>query len=624
MLCPVLLAWAAGLARPVPQTDPKGVAPDPKRVEEIARWLPERPQGVGPTADDRPGWKEIAAFLEEDLLRSAEKAAERPFRPFDDELYLDFSRTGNRTRYQAVYFARWRDLNALVLAECVEGRGRFLPALERAVDAVGADRTWVLPAHDRSLNNFHGKQVDIDLFSSAAGWYLASADYWLGGRLSEPCRKTLRENLDRRIVRPIVDMLEGKRPPNGWLTVTNNWNAVCWANVVGTVLAAVDPRPLRALVLAGAERNVRHFRSGITPDGWCSEGMGYWNYGFGHYLMLADLALRATEGRLDLLADPHVAAIASFGRRAEIVRGRYPSFADCSVDAAPSPGLLALIDWHFGGVRPALRPGGRDPALAVLLARPYRSPRAAERRPPASETGPRTWFPDAGILICRPAEGVRGRFGAALKGGHNAEHHNHNDVGSYSVVLDGVAVLTDPGSEVYQASTFDSRRYQSPANNSFGHPVPRVAGKLQVPGPKAQGKVLETEFKPEADRFRIDLSSCYEVPGLEALTREFLYRREGAGALSVRDSFRAARPIEFETALVTYGKVRRIDASTLEVSEGGKAVRVRIEAEGRELKIGEEPLEADYGSRRKPLRVGIAFAGPAASGSITVTIAPLP
>ncbi len=615
------LAWIAWLA---PQKAPPDVAPDPRRLEEVAGWLPEKPRGVGPTADDREAWKEIASFLDgPDLLKSAEKAAGQPLAPFDDKLYLDFSETGNRTRYQTVYFGRWRTLNTLALAECVQNQGRFLPALNAAVEAVCADRTWVLPAHDRKLDNFHGNQVTIDLFSSAAGWTLATADYWLGAKMSEAARLNLRENLGRRIVRPITDMVEGRRAPDGWLTTTNNWNAVCWANVAGTVLAAVEPRAARARVLAAAEKNIRHFRAGITPDGWCSEGMGYWNYGFGHYMMLADLALRATEGRLDLLADPHVAMIASFGRRAEIIRGRYPSFADCAVESEPSSSLLAHIDWHFGGPRPALRPlGGRDPAAIVMLALPYRSPRAAERKPAEAATGLRTWFPDAGILVCRPADGVKGRFGAALKGGHNAEHHNHNDVGSYSVVVDGVPVLADPGSEVYQSSTFDHRRYQSPANNSLGHPVPRVAGKLQVPGRKAQGKVLETKFTDGLDTIRFDIASCYDVPALKALTREFVYSRSGDGSFTVTDTFQMSEPGDFETALVTYGKVRRIDAAALEVAEGGRTIRVTLKAEGGELRVDEAPLEADYGARRKPVRIGIAFTKPLTAGSVTATIVP--
>jgi hypothetical protein len=624
MMHPALFAWAAWLALVAPQADPRGVTPDPKRVEEIAGWLAERPQGVGPTADDREAWAKIAPLLNAgDVGKAAEKALGTPTKPFDDELYLDFSRTGNRTRYEGVYFGRWRTLNELALAEAFEGRGRFLPAIEKAVEGVCADRTWVLPAHDRKLDNFHGKQVDIDLFSSAAGWTLATVDHWMGGRMGAPARKTLRENLDWRIVRPIADMLEGKRAPNGWLTTTNNWNAVCWANVAGTVLAAVDSRPTRALVLAGAEKNVRHFRSGITPDGWCSEGMGYWNYGFGRYMMLADLALRATEGRLDLLADPHVAMIASFGRRAEIVGGRYPSFADCNIDSAPGPDLLALIDWHFSGTRPPERSyGTREPAAALMLALPYRSPRAGERKAVDVETGLRTWFADAGVLVCRPAEGVMGRFGVALKGGHNAEHHNHNDVGSYSVILDGVPVLADPGSEVYQSSTFDHRRYESPANNSFGHPVPRIAGKLQVPGRKAQAKVLEKNFAPDLDTIRLDVSSCYDLPTLKGITRTFAYSRAGNGGLTITDAFQMSEPGEFETALVTYGKVRWIDGGTLEIIEGGKTVRVTLEAEGGDLKIDEAPLEADYRARRKPVRVGIAFAKPPAAGSITVTIVP--
>ncbi len=617
-----LLAWIGWLA---PQAEPPAVAPDPARVEEVAGWLPEKPQGLGPPSEDRGSWERIASLLDAgDVLRSAEKAADQPFKAFDDDLYLDFSKTGNRTRYQGVYFGRWKTLNELALAEALEAKGRFLPALEKAVERVCADRTWVLPAHDRSLDNFHGKQVDIDLFSSAAGWFLATLDFRLGARLGGPARQTLRENLDRRIVRPITDMLEGRRGPNWWLTGTNNWNAVCWANVAGTVLAAVESRRVRALVLAGAEKNVRHFCSGITPDGWCSEGMGYWNYGFGHYLMLADLALRATGGRLDLLADPHVARIASFGRRSEIVGGRYPSFADCSVEAAPSGDLLAHIDWHFSGTPPPARSyGGREPA-DMMLVLPWKSPRPLDRKVVKEETGLRTWFSDAGVLVCRPAEGVKGRFGAALKGGHNAEHHNHNDVGSYSVVVDGVAVLADPGSEVYQSSTFDHRRYRSPANNSLGHPVPRVAGKLQSSGRKAVGKVLETKFAPGSDVLRLDLSTAYDVPELQALTREFVYSRSGDGQLTITDAFRFSGPGEFETALVTYGKVRKADAATLVIAEGGKTVRVSLRAEGGELRVEESPLEADYRAHRKPTRVGIAFAGPATTGSITMAIEPRP
>ena len=32
--------------------------------------------------------------------------------------------------------------------------------------------------------------------------------------------------------------------------------------------------------------------------------MGYWNYGFGHFLMLGETIRQASGGSIDLLADP--------------------------------------------------------------------------------------------------------------------------------------------------------------------------------------------------------------------------------------------------------------------------------------------------------------------------------
>ena len=109
----------------------------------------------------------------------------------------------------------------------------------------------------------------------------------------------------------------------------------------------------------------------------------------------------------------------------------------------------------------------------------------------------RSWFEDAGVLIARPAQDSDAVLGVALKGGHNAEHHNHNDVGSYVVVVKDRAVLLDPGSEVYTARTFSAQRYESKLLNSFGHPVPVVAGQLQQTGREAHAEVLATEFTDE-------------------------------------------------------------------------------------------------------------------------------
>jgi hypothetical protein len=323
--------------------------PDATRITSIAQWLPDSPAGVGRPIDDRRAWQAVA---DSSRFRSVEPQAERllsrAIPELTDELFLEFSRTGNRTRYQKVLGERHTRLPALVLAECLEDRGRFLPAIEESIRAVASEKTWVYPAHDRSLNNFYGKVIEIDLSSAATSWNLATADYWLQDKLSEPVRKLIRSELERRTFGPFESYVNTGKPRLWWATGTNNWNAVCLAGVTGSALSVIEDRRRRAFFLAAAEQHVKHFLNGFTPDGYCSEGVGYWNYGFGHYVLLAETILQATGGRVDLFDDALVGQIARFGPRMEILPGVYPAFADCRVNTHPDTRLMAFLSRRFG------------------------------------------------------------------------------------------------------------------------------------------------------------------------------------------------------------------------------------------------------------------------------------
>jgi len=251
-------------------------------------------------------------------------------------------------------------------------------------------------------------------------------------------------------------------------------------------------------------------------------------------------------------------------------------------------------------------------------------PNAASETAPAADAaegpGLRTWFDKAQVLIGRPAADSGCRLGVALKGGHNAEHHNHNDVGSYVVVTGERAVLLDPGAETYTARTFSSRRYDSKLLNSYGHAVPVVAGKLQRPGPLAKAEVLLADFTDEADTLQLDLRAAYDVPELKTLERTLLYSRAGEGSLTVTDRVEFTQPQPFETALVTKGDWLRLDDGTLAVYDLDRALRVEIKAEGGEVAVEAEKIIED--APVHPTRLGIKLAQPVAAATITVTITP--
>jgi len=601
---------------------------DSERLEKTAAMLDAAPRGFGCPCTDRKGWENLAkdrSFSQ--IIGRAEDLLKQPIPDLPDDLYLDFSRTGNRRRWESVSGRRRGRITTLAMAECLENRGRFMPAIEQIVREICSERTWLLPAHDSKLTNFNGTTVDIDLGSSMFAWSLATARYLLADKLSPQVDELIRADLDRRIFKPYRDMVTGARDRNWWMTTTNNWNAVCLAGVTGSALATLQSPRDRAFYILAAEDYSKNFLKGFTDDGYCSEGLGYWNYGFGYYVLLSEAIHQATNGRLDLLAIPKVKQIAAFGSNIEIQHDVYPAFADCSIDTTPGSYLMYFVNRRC---RLGMPRWDRDSTVStsgsLYSSLMYSFPNSASGMPAveAASTGPglRTHFQDAGVLICRPSPDSSSKLAVALKGGHNAEHHNHNDVGSFIVVLEDSPLLLDPGAEVYTRRTFSSRRYDSKVLNSFGHPVPIVAGKLQKTGSRARARVLQTSFTDHTDSITMDISSAYDVPQLDKLHRTFVYSRTGTGSLTVKDEAVFSKPTQFGIALITFDKPKKLSDSSLIVYDDEHALRIDISSGDTPLEINSETLDEDVRFPTKPTRLAINLTTPVLKADISVRITP--
>jgi hypothetical protein len=606
-------------------------SPDPDRVKAFEKMLPGAPRGVGSPISNRKAWEELAKRTTAQIvIKEAEKLLKTPTPDLTDDLYLDFSRTGNRKRYEQVLAKRHERYGILALAECLENRGRFLPGIEAAITAVCSDKTWVYPAHDASLRNFKGEEIEIDLNSASVSWNLAAIDYWLAEKLSPAIRKLIADELERRTFTPFTKMVNTGKPRMWWLTTMNNWNAVCLADVTGTALTMIESRSRRAFFAASAEKYIQYFLKGFTPDGYCSEGISYWNYGFGHFVMLAEVLRQSTEGKVDMLSDARVKSIALYAWRMEILPKIYPTFADGPVGSQPDPKLMGFLSRRFGlgwtdfekdSFESYLMRTGRLFELSIFGFQNLPTPSETSGSNGSNRQHPlRDFFSDAGILICRPKSDQAHALGVALKGGHNAENHNHNDVGSFVVALSNSTPLLDPGSEVYTARTFSSDRYISNVLNSYGHSVPRVAGTLQITGRTAQAKILKAQFTDAADTYVMDISSAYKVDGLKKLERTFIFSRDGQGQLMVTDTVEFDRPQAFGTALITFSKWKKTAPDRLRIGEGNDAVEATITTTGGDIHIDAEELKEELPGKQTPIRLGIDFKDPVKNASVTVTI----
>jgi hypothetical protein len=95
------------------------------------------------------------------------------------------------------------------------------------------------------------------------------------------------------------------------------------------------------------------------------------------------------------------------------------------------------------------------------------------------------WMADLQIMTAR-----RGNLYVAMKGGHNGESHNHNDVGSFIVYCNDEPLFIDPAVGEYTAKTFGKDRYDIWTMQSQYHNLPQINGTDQKDGKSYAAKVV--------------------------------------------------------------------------------------------------------------------------------------
>ena len=100
-------------------------------------------------------------------------------------------------------------------------------------------------------------------------------------------------------------------------------------------------------------------------------------------------------------------------------------------------------------------------------------------------------MPGIQVMAARVEEGSAQGLYLAAQGGHNAESHNHNDVGNFLIYADGQPAIIDVGVETYSAKTFSSKRYEIWTMQSAYHNLPTIDGVMQSAGRQFAASAVE-------------------------------------------------------------------------------------------------------------------------------------
>lgn len=457
-----------------------------------------------PNSRDRERWDGIDPVSARDIRQASARDRDDPWPVPLLSQWSAYARTGDRDEYESRVFDRCARVQRAVLAALIEPCEDTVGAAADGLWLLCEQSTWCWPAHDdafgrgRATPDLSRPYVDLGAGEMAA--LLAWSLLVLGPDLDEYASglsARIRREIDSRLLRPLLE--RAPWPWEGAEARVHNWAPWIFSNVIAAAVVSEDG-DLRSRAIDHAVDGLDRYLAQLPSDGAIDEGFSYWWQG----------AARALDGLLLLDALAHgellrdaadgplagVSELLRFPQRVQFSSEWFASFSDAE------PRNSSELPWR--GLHHAARIWGADDVqefaahyrvpervipdghavtvglgrtLAALTDSVWRDVRVGVLPFPSA-----TVFPSLDVAIQRQVEGTAEGLAVLVKGGRNDENHNHLDLGSLQVAVDGIPLVIDLGRAEYRAETFSDRRYELWYVRDEWHSGPLPHAVQQEPG----------------------------------------------------------------------------------------------------------------------------------------------
>ena len=596
---------------------------------ESTGWLPY------PGYEDRPAWQKMFGDYSQTIIAEGAKYLDYRWQPVLASAYLEYERSGDRQVMERPYEANRKALNILALAELAEGKGRFMDAIADGLWFSCQMFSWAYSAHlprqssSRSLPDCNEQIIDLGSAGYAASISLICT--LLADRLDaiDPSiRAAARQAVKEKILNPYMD--KSLYEAHWWLAedwrpgqIINNWNPWCNSNVLLCFLLIENDRNIVDKAIRFSAASTDRFLNYVKGDGACEEGPSYWGHAAGKLYDYLKILECATGGEFNLFGNSLVRSMGEYISRSSIGDGWVVNFADATAKMTPDIPLVYRYGKDCGSSemedfalsllydgkrfrRPRI-PLGNDiwrslesiryssmmihelDSLNVLCASAenasgdlYGTPEIM--RSLRSEVPACTWYPETEFAYMRNSDG----WFLAAKGGYNNESHNHNDVGTFILFIDGSPVFIDAGVGTYTKKTFSHERYTIWSMQSSWHNLPEVNGTSQIFGDEFRARGTDCNIKKRT--FSTDIAGAYSsAAGCSSWTRSYTLKDE---ALEITDRFSLSERIAADTVnfLVRGSASISSDMSAVTIETDG--VRITLDyPEGMAISVAQMILD---------------------------------
>jgi hypothetical protein len=576
-----------------------------------------------PAIGERTEWTALPQDVRSAYIREAGNFLHCSWPELKATEFLEFVRSGNRSGYQTVSFARRERLATLVLAECIEGKGRFKDDIVNGIWAICEESYWGVPAHVGMQHHGPGlpdvSEPTVDLFAAETGSLLAWTRYLLRDSLdtvSPLLAERISYEVGHRINTPSLT-----RDDFWWMGLSrsvNNWTPWICSNWLACVLILEQDQDRRAQSVYKVIECLDRFLAEYADDGGCDEGAHYWERAGASLFDCLELLRSATNGYVDVFSHPRIREIGRFIVRMHIHGRWFVNFADGNATLQPDAPLIYRYGKAIG-----------DPdmmAFAALIARDQELDRKMLpgqfgvlgrslpglfslgnilRTTPADPCIRDSWLPGIQVMAARSATASAKGLFIAAQGGNNGVNHNHNDIGNFIVYHDGEPVIIDVGVETYTAKTFSNDRYSIWTMQSAYHNCPTINGVMQKDGKEYAAHDVQYNASDHRASLSMDISHAYPPEaGVNSWRRTVTLEREKA--VVVRDSY-SLQAVHDETyftfmtcrepQLDVQGTVRLAssprDNTPIDILYDTRALSARTDT----IDISDPQLQASWGTR---------------------------
>lgn len=457
-------------------------------------------------------------FIDE-ILKTADEAISEVSPAFKMSDYVLYFQNGNRSVFEKGYFARRRKCNSIMIAYWLTEDDKYFVPLIDYINYICDEFSWCLPAHSEYPTIMSKATVEhVDLFQAETARFFAEIVMCVGDKLPHYVLDRMEYEIRRRIfptfekneALDVVDSEVIHKEAYWWENCEMNWATVCGAGCTMAALCFGTDEEKEKYVnrFIGC---LDSYLDGIEDDGCCQEGMAYWGYGFGHFVILAHAVKVYSNGKIDYFKNPKVRELALFPQRVRMSDSKVASISDGGEVFSFKIGLysflkflypeISLPDLKYGSIK-----GNVDSVFELLwFDENYQS------QPRMLGTD---YLKNAHWYISK-----RQKYSFVAKGGHNNEPHNHNDIGSFMITVGDETFISDLGCGEYVKETFMAEtRYGFVQNSSRGHSVPIINGVLQEFGKEYCSK----NEKVSDNSFELDIEGAYPQGTVSKIKRRFI------------------------------------------------------------------------------------------------------